>query len=233
MDTIFHRLKAVREALRLNQKEVSTHTGISQQELHLLENGEKKFIHHTLIDFYVRLGVDARYFYDSLPYGDASSYLDSFNFKITQLRLRQSGIVKVLGGLAYKGYLSDKFHHVPLISLLDHEAYLKAPDRVKFLSSLPQLTVPFRSELSSTFCCFQLSLALMNQEIDKIPLYAFAARIHDFKLYKNYRYLLISDRIQFIYPSKDINAIKILNLNDGYQKNDQTHELWLIERVIK
>ncbi|MGB5978745.1 MAG: helix-turn-helix transcriptional regulator [Cyclobacteriaceae bacterium] len=233
MDSIFHRLKAAREALRLNQKDVSSHTNITQRDLSLLENRKKKFVHHSLIDFYVRLGIDARYFFDSLPYGDASSYLDSFNFKIAQLRLGQSGIVEVLGSLAYRGFLSDKFHYVPLISLSDHEAYLKTPDRVRFLSSLPQLTVPFRSELSSTFCGFQLSLALMNQDTDQNPLYVFAARIHDFKLHESYQYLLISDRIQFISPSKDINVIKMLKLNDGFLKNDQTPELWLVEKVIK
>ena len=62
---IYKKLKAAREMLGLNQRDAAKHANVSQRDISMLENGNKKFVPNEYIQFLNNNGIDINSIYDS------------------------------------------------------------------------------------------------------------------------------------------------------------------------
>ena len=68
---IYNKLKSIRRVLSLSQSDIEVETGLSQRDISQLENGKKKFIPTTYIQFLNKKNIPLNLLFD-----DSFSLLD-------------------------------------------------------------------------------------------------------------------------------------------------------------
>jgi transcriptional regulator with XRE-family HTH domain len=162
-ENLHEKLKAAREALGLSQKELAEKIGVTQRDISIIENGIRVNIPHNLISFYVQLGLDARYFYDSIPGLSAEKYLNEWRYRINELRINVEDIIEMhRKGVGLTQLVQDYTVSIPLLALAQIRTYLHAPIREAYLARLPSFSVPTIILEGGQLVCFQLGQTTRN-----------------------------------------------------------------------
>ncbi|MGB3183583.1 MAG: helix-turn-helix transcriptional regulator [Cyclobacteriaceae bacterium] len=187
VDNLHGKLKEVRIALSLKQAELAKHTGMSQRDVSLIENGRTHHIPHGLLAFYIGLGLDARYFYDTIPGLSGKKYLDEFVHKMAVLRITTNDLITLnKQGVAFDQLTQDYAVCIPILGLPQTRTYLYAYDRDEYLSRLPVISVPTLLADGERLVCFELV-----QENTAATGYVIARKVKPAQLKESASYVIV------------------------------------------
>ncbi|MGB5927989.1 MAG: helix-turn-helix domain-containing protein [Cyclobacteriaceae bacterium] len=229
MDTINLRAKAVREMLSLHQHEIAEFLNISQRDLSLFENGKRKSIIYELIEFYIRLGIDANYFFDSFTYTNSNNYLNRYQYKLAQLRLGSKSLKEMVKS-NFGCFLAEEVNQIPYLSISDQMAYTNSPDRHVFMPSLPYMTVPFA--LSEGRYCYFQHVSSPRNGMPEIY-YSIAMKVDAASLSPGNTYVLVTDLVsttKIDRLTKNVQAEELYS-RIGFNSSNERHEAWLVSHI--